>query len=130
MLHEWDLPGLESSSPQTGADTAAKNGRTQRQESGLPLKMTGVRPSTKRSRLAVVAGSFLAALLSPTGAPPEAKVPKIGAEKEIHPGNGLMSKWREMALARKGTENDCPHHDIAAMEEVSYSDDEMEVVTA
>ncbi len=143
MLHAWDLPGdiVPSAMPSAAApQTDSKNEEPQRQTAaGLPLKMSAMRPANnninnKRSR------SFLAALLSPTMAPPESKVQKKTegepvVQEQAHPSQALMAKWRNMVTGDKENTNG-PQNDaiemidaaVGAGEEVSYSEDEDEAV--
>lgn len=140
MLHTWDLPG--DAEPTAAPQTESKNGENQRQPAaGLPLKMSAMRPTNNNNKRS---HSFLAALLSPTMAPPESKVQKkINAntegepvvQEESHPSQALMAKWRDMVTGKK-TNNSGPQNDIIEMidaavgcsEEVSYSEDEDEAV--
>ena len=148
MLHAWDLPGdAETATAETTSaypQAEPKNGQSQRQAPGLPLKMpSAIRPANKRSR------SFLAALLSPTMAPKESKVqrkvnnnnsnkpegePVAQEESPSHPSQALMNKWRTMATVNN-KENELQNDttemidDIAVGgEEVSYSEDEDEAL--
>lgn len=131
MLHEWDLPDETDTqaAPVASTEPLSKNGPPQRQAKGLPLKIpSAIRPATKRSR------SFLDALISPTGAPPEPKQHKTAADPaahvpDTHPSNVLMAKWRQMAAtdapqnqSDAGTGTGTDEADIE--EEVSYSEDE------
>ena len=155
MLHAYDLPDDVNLNIEHEA-TQPKNEAAQRQGAGLPLKIpSAIRPAfnnqnknnnnnqnnNKRPR------SFLAALLSPTMAPPATKQHKTTTAEDAegqeapHPGNALMAKWRAMtttptttttttmtttpAAAEKEFHRDNAENAATAFdEEVSYSDDD------
>jgi len=137
-LHDWDINPKESKSPDQASPNlqvsgeegvSPKNVLSQRQGTGLPLTLTGLRPAerTKRSNSA----TFMEVLLSPTNLPPQKMLRKKGQEL---PSNALMAKWREPEKENIPVNSIDAEIDAAMasyVEEVSYSDHddhEMELI--
>lgn len=99
---------------------------SQRQGTGLPLTMTGLRPPAAERTKRANSATFMEALLSPTNVPPHKMLRKKGNEL---PSNVLMAKWRELEKENIPVNTtDISADMVGYLEEVSYSDHEMETI--